>query len=57
MVNEIESVVQDSGSNILEGITALAMEAGALAIATCKKREAGRQSQTGLQLKDEKVCN
>ena len=57
MVNEIESIVHDSGSNVLEGITALAMEAGALAIATCKRVECGRQPQSRLQLKDEKVVN
>jgi kinesin family protein 14 len=55
MVTEIESVVRDSGSNVLEGITALAMEAGTLAIATCKRVEYGRQPQSRLQLKDEKV--
>ena len=55
-MNEIDSVVHDSGANVLEGITALAMEAGALAVATCKRVEPGKQVENRLHLKDEKVC-
>ncbi|XP_065829379.1 kinesin-like protein KIF14 [Oscarella lobularis] len=56
LINEIDSMVDDSAIQVVEAITSVAMETGALAIATLGKFSSGRRGdESQAKAKDDKV--